>query len=310
MTPGARDQHRVRELLGREPRGAYEVVVRSADGDPVVIRNAPLLDDGTPMPTRFWLVGPDEIRRIGRLEASGGVAAAEAAVDPEALADAHVRYAAERDADIPADHDGPRPSGGVGGTRRGVKCLHAHWAWHLAGGDDPVGRWIAEQLAEEPRALEVEIGADATTLSTGSGGHRVPWGYRNLTDRWLRADDPPRPDALTNALGTVDDHLDDAIRAHPEIEDASAWAFHGPTVVSLADLEAGVPVAAGSVEYTRATAEEVFRLIATESAADRAQNPGLPSHHVEFIVATGCIVQACMRRFHLDAVELLVTDRG
>ena len=43
--------------------------------------------------------------------------------------------------------DGPRPSGGVGGTRRGVKCLHAHYAWYLVGGDDPVGRWVAEQLA-------------------------------------------------------------------------------------------------------------------------------------------------------------------
>jgi hypothetical protein len=28
-----------------------------------------------------------------------------------------------------------------------VKCLHAHYAWHLAGGDDPVGRWVDEQLA-------------------------------------------------------------------------------------------------------------------------------------------------------------------
>jgi hypothetical protein len=29
-----------------------------------------------------------------------------------------------------------------------VKCLHAHWAFHLAGGDDPVGRWIAERIDE------------------------------------------------------------------------------------------------------------------------------------------------------------------
>ena len=57
------------------------------------------------------------------------------------------RYAAERDACLPAGHLGPRPSGGVGGTRTGVKCLHAHYAWHLAGGDDPVGRWVARQLA-------------------------------------------------------------------------------------------------------------------------------------------------------------------
>jgi hypothetical protein len=27
-----------------------------------------------------------------------------------------------------------------------VKCLHAHYAYHLAGGDDPVGRWVAARL--------------------------------------------------------------------------------------------------------------------------------------------------------------------
>jgi hypothetical protein len=27
-----------------------------------------------------------------------------------------------------------------------VKCLHAHYAWYLAGGDDPVGRWVADHL--------------------------------------------------------------------------------------------------------------------------------------------------------------------
>ena len=86
--------------------------------------------------------------KVSRLEAAGGVRAAEAAVDPDELAAAHRRYAAERDAVLPDDHTGPRPSGGVGGTRTGVKCLHAHLAWHLAGGDDPVGRWVAERLVE------------------------------------------------------------------------------------------------------------------------------------------------------------------
>ena len=47
---------------------------------------------------------------------------------------------------LPPGHAGPVPSGGVGGTRKGVKCLHAHFAWHLAGGDDPIGRWVAEKL--------------------------------------------------------------------------------------------------------------------------------------------------------------------
>ena len=133
-------------LLGRPPRAGFEVVVRNAEGDPVVIRNAPLLDDGTPMPTRYWLVDPDLSLRVARLESAGGVRAAEAAVEPEALGSAHERYARERDAALAPEHVGPRPSGGVGGTARGVKCLHAHLAYHLAGGDDPVGRWVEENL--------------------------------------------------------------------------------------------------------------------------------------------------------------------
>jgi uncharacterized protein len=141
------DAAAVEQLLGRRPQGAFEVVVRHADGSPVVIRNAPLLDDGTPMPTRFWLVGEPERTQVSRLESDGGVDGAELEVDADELAAAHARYAAERDAALPAGHEGPRPSGGVGGTRRGVKCLHAHYAWFLAGGDDPVGRWVDERLA-------------------------------------------------------------------------------------------------------------------------------------------------------------------
>ena len=141
------DEHAaVVHLLGREPRAGYEVVVRDASGAPVVIRNLPLLADATPMPTLYWLVGQREKDAVSRLEAAGGVREAEAEVDPEALAAAHDRYAAERDALLPPGHHGPRPSGGVGGTRRGVKCLHAHYAWRLAGGDDPVGRWVEERL--------------------------------------------------------------------------------------------------------------------------------------------------------------------
>ena len=134
------------ECLGRPPEGDFEVVVRNPDDSPVVIRNAPFLRDGTPMPTRYWLVDPAVRAAVSRLEGAGGVRAAEAAVDPEELAAAHAAYAAERDAAIATAHAGPRPSGGVGGTRRGVKCLHAHYAFFLAGGDDPVGRWVEEQL--------------------------------------------------------------------------------------------------------------------------------------------------------------------
>lgn len=143
------DHERVAALLGREPQGRFEVVVRDAAGEPLVLRNAPLLDDGTPMPTLYWLAARDLLRRVSTLEAAGGVRRAEAEVPAADVAAAHARYAAERDALLPPGYQGPRPYGGVAGTRTGVKCLHAHYAYHLAGGDDPVGRWVAEQLAQE-----------------------------------------------------------------------------------------------------------------------------------------------------------------
>ncbi|MBM3670853.1 MAG: DUF501 domain-containing protein [Actinobacteria bacterium] len=149
MTGRDADVDAVRERLGRDPQADYDVVVRDQHGEPVVIRNAPFTRDGTPMPTCYWLVDPDIVRAVSQLEADGGVRAAERAVDPAALAAAHVAYADARDTDIPPDHAGPGPSGGVGGTRTGVKCLHAHYAWFLAGGDDPVGAWVAEHLGAD-----------------------------------------------------------------------------------------------------------------------------------------------------------------
>jgi hypothetical protein len=152
--PEPADRAAVERLLGRPGRGRFQIVVRHADGSPLVIRNAPLLDDGTPMPTLYWLVGEPERTQIARLESSGAVAQAEAAVDPRDLEAAHARYRAERDALLPAGHRGAGPAGGVGGTRRGVKCLHAHYAWFLAGGDDPVGRWVHDALSADVRASD------------------------------------------------------------------------------------------------------------------------------------------------------------
>ncbi len=153
MTPS--DREVVAGLLGREPRG-FEVVLRDRAGEPVVISNPPILDDATPMPTRFWLVGRELTTAVSRLESGGGVKEAEAAVDPVALQAAHERYAAERLLEIPQGYAGAVPSGGVGGTRKGVKCLHAHLAWYLVGGDDPVGAWVADRFGVDRAAFVVE----------------------------------------------------------------------------------------------------------------------------------------------------------
>src|ERR671924_265875 len=96
MIPTADDVAALTILLGREPEADFEVVVRTSDGTPSVIRNAPLLRDGTPMPTRYWLVDPHLTLAVARLESGGGVRAAEAAVDADELAAAHPAYAGER----------------------------------------------------------------------------------------------------------------------------------------------------------------------------------------------------------------------
>jgi uncharacterized protein len=303
------DREMVRTLLGREPRGAFEVVVRDERGWPVVIRNAPLLDDGTPMPTRYWLVGEDAVRRVGHLEAAGGVREAERTVDPAELADAHARHARERDQDLPVGHVGHRPSGGVGGTREGVKCLHAHYAWFLAGGDDPVGRWVDERL-RGPALVAVELDHDRTTVVCAAPEIGSPWqielpvGLHALMTGPLGTSDPPAPEDLTNAIGAVEDHLDDVRRAHPELVAHEGVRIVGPLARTIARIELGRDQLDHDLRLGRDAAEDVFRTMVTESRVDRAHNPGLPGVHVDEVVAAVCILVAVMRRLHLVEVTI------
>lgn len=135
----------VEALLGRALSGRFAVVVRRLDGRPVVIENEPHLRDGTPMPTLYWLVDPELHDAVSRLESDGGVHRFEELVDEDELRRAHEEYATRRRlATVRADL--VQASGGVGGTRVGVKCLHAHLANYLVGAVDPVGSLVADSL--------------------------------------------------------------------------------------------------------------------------------------------------------------------
>jgi uncharacterized protein len=300
------DRMAVRALLGREPGADFEVVTRDDDGAPVVIRNAPLLDDGTPMPTLYWLVGPRDVLAVSRLEAAGGVREAEASIASEAIADAHARYAAERDRALPEGAD-PRPTGGVGGTHRGVKCLHAHYAWHLAGGDDPVGQWVAERLAA---MLDIDVAATVTTFRHAGRDHTIPVGPTTLLDSELVDPDPPAPVQLTNALGVVSDHLDDVIREDPGVATARDVRVLGAEPWHLAQVERGGGVTEATVPLDREAAEDVFRVLATERRSDRLHNPGLEPDRVDTILGTCCVILAVMRRLHLDQVVVAANAAG
>ena len=135
----------IERLVGRPLQGRCAVVVRRRDGRPVVIENEPHLRDATPMPTLYWLIDPELNEAVSRLEGAGGVHRYEELVDPAALAQTHDDYRRRRDA-ATVRRDAIQARGGVGGTRVGVKCLHAHLANFLAGHDDPVGLLVAHEV--------------------------------------------------------------------------------------------------------------------------------------------------------------------
>jgi hypothetical protein len=144
----SQDDRRVIEVqIGRPLRADSTVVARCHLDMPVVVQVPPHLDDGTPFPTLFWLTCPLATTRIGRLEGGGGVKRMEAKAESDekfaaALDAAHREYAAHRD-ELVEESSGPQPTGGVAGTRNGVKCLHAHYAHTAAGGTNPVGEIVA-----------------------------------------------------------------------------------------------------------------------------------------------------------------------
>jgi exopolyphosphatase/guanosine-5'-triphosphate,3'-diphosphate pyrophosphatase len=163
----AQDLDAVRDQLGRAPTVPFSVVARCSEGHPVVIRNRPIDADGNPFPTIYWLTCPAAVKAVSQLESEGWISrlAADRAF-AEAVEASHTRYADERGGYLA----GAEQWGGVGGTRRGLKCLHAHYAYHLAGGDDAAGRWTAEQVepvhAGEPagRVAAIDQGTNSTRL--------------------------------------------------------------------------------------------------------------------------------------------------
>jgi exopolyphosphatase / guanosine-5'-triphosphate,3'-diphosphate pyrophosphatase len=167
----------VREQLGREPTVPFTVVARCPGGHSLVIRNAPIDRDGHPFPTLFWLTCPVAVKAAARLESEGWIGRWKARAEKEetlatALAAAHEEYARERSRGFPQ----ALAWGGVGGASRGVKCLHAHYANHVAGGRDPIGAWVAGEIEpvhpdEKPgRVGVVDLGTNSIRLLVASAG--------------------------------------------------------------------------------------------------------------------------------------------
>lgn len=145
VDPQAADDDRavVARQLGRPPRGLVGIAHRCPCGRPAVVTTAPLLPDGSPFPTVFYLTCPRATGAVSRLEAGGVMRQMEqrlAAVPALAAA-----YRAAHDDYVRRRAELGRADGiegiSAGGMPDRVKCLHALAAHALAVGPgvNPLG---------------------------------------------------------------------------------------------------------------------------------------------------------------------------
>ena len=157
----------------------------------------------------------------------------------------------------------------------------------------------------------VLIDNDSITISIFDDGVEAssfvaPVGITSLHRRHFDAD-PAQPEDLTNAIGEVIDHLDDARRLMPLLDDARSVMVSGETARVIAAVEHGGLIDADTFELTRDAAEDVFRTLALEASAERRHNPGLPTELTNTIVAGCCAMVALFRCLQLDTVSIAIT---
>jgi hypothetical protein len=141
-----KDRAMVEAQMGRPLRARWSVAKRCHLDVPMVVENHPVLEDGTPFPTRFWLTCPILVKRASQLEAGGMLTQATSLLGGrsdvrERLVVAMERYKEGRDRMARIEESGAPPGGGPDK----VKCLHAHTAHELAEPGNPVGALTLER---------------------------------------------------------------------------------------------------------------------------------------------------------------------
>jgi len=151
----------------------------------------------------------------------------------------------------------------------------------------------------------IKIGAESTTIEiTGGQGrtsYEIPRGVLTLHRTHITAD-PPLPQNLTNAIGDMMDHLDDAIRELPLLSDAHRIVVAGAVSLAMTAVEIGSHHRTGEFTLSRDAAEDVFRTMATESLDQRRLNPGLPPALAATMPAGCCAIVAVFRSLQLGHV--------
>jgi exopolyphosphatase / guanosine-5'-triphosphate,3'-diphosphate pyrophosphatase len=161
--------------------------------------------------------------------------------------------------------------------------------------------------------LVVDIGGGSTEFVLGTDAPdalvSLDMGCVRISEQYLESD-PPAPEELSNAVAAVRDLVADVSRVIPRAADAATLIGLAGTVTTVAAIELGIP------EYdpekihhfvlTRDAAEDVFRTLATESAAQRAHNPGLEAGRVDVIVGGTAVLVGIFRVLGFE--KMLVSE--
>jgi exopolyphosphatase/guanosine-5'-triphosphate,3'-diphosphate pyrophosphatase len=161
--------------------------------------------------------------------------------------------------------------------------------------------------------LVVDIGGGSTEFIVGTdrvdGVMSVDVGCVRLTEKFL-LHDPPQPEELTACISLTDAYLDDVVREIPAVSEARTLVGVAGTITTVAAVEIGLETydrdRIHHFHLTREAAEDVFRTLATESRAERINNPGLEEARADVIVAGCCVLVAIFRHFGFD--EMIVSE--
>ena len=148
------------------------------------------------------------------------------------------------------------------------------------------------------RSIEIAV--------TGGGRHVIPVGPCSLSEREFERFDPPPASCLTNAIGLVQDHLDDILMETPSVAATPSVVFTGHHAASLGRVEIGADALPDGYRALRSDIDDVFRTLVAETPLQRRSNPGLDDEHTGTVIATCCVTLAIMRRLTLS--EAIIID--
>ena len=161
--------------------------------------------------------------------------------------------------------------------------------------------------------LVLDIGGGSTEFVVGTteveGTLSCDIGCVRLTEQWLEHD-PPLPEELVACLSIAEGHVDDVLRVVPAAAGARTLVGLAGTVSCVAAVEIGLATydrdRIHHFRLSREAVEDVFRTLATETRAERLENPGMEEDRADVIVGGVAILVKVMRQMGFD--ECLVSE--